>query len=74
MWLELYVRQEDFDMNSRERLAATLEHRQPDRVCVDFGVGADNMCDGNENTFWHSVLSARARIDRNFPQLRVTWS
>ena len=24
-------------MNSRERLHATLEHRQPDRVCVDFG-------------------------------------
>lgn len=24
-------------MNSRERLAATLEHRQPDRVCVDLG-------------------------------------
>ena len=24
-------------MNSRERLQATLEHRQPDRVCVDFG-------------------------------------
>lgn len=25
------------DMNSRERLAAALNHRQPDRVCVDFG-------------------------------------
>lgn len=24
-------------MTSRERLAATLNHRQPDRVCVDFG-------------------------------------
>ena len=24
-------------MNSRQRLQATLEHRQPDRVCVDFG-------------------------------------
>lgn len=24
-------------MTSRERLATTLEHRQPDRVCVDFG-------------------------------------
>ncbi len=24
-------------MNSRERLAATLAHRQPDHVCVDFG-------------------------------------
>ena len=24
-------------MNSRERLQATLDHRQPDRVCVDFG-------------------------------------
>lgn len=24
-------------MNSRERLQATLNHRQPDRVCVDFG-------------------------------------
>jgi hypothetical protein len=24
-------------MTSRERLAAALEHRQPDRVCVDFG-------------------------------------
>ncbi|MCX7425342.1 MAG: methyltransferase [Planctomycetia bacterium] len=24
-------------MTGRERLAATLEHRQPDRVCVDFG-------------------------------------
>jgi hypothetical protein len=24
-------------MTSRERLAATLDHRQPDRVCVDFG-------------------------------------
>ena len=24
-------------MTSRERLAATLAHRQPDRVCVDFG-------------------------------------
>jgi len=24
-------------MNSRERLQATLGHRQPDRVCVDFG-------------------------------------
>ncbi len=24
-------------MNARERLAATLNHRQPDRVCVDFG-------------------------------------
>lgn len=26
-------------MNSRERLNATLNHRQPDRVCVDFGAG-----------------------------------
>ena len=26
-------------MNSRERLQATLEHRQPDRLCVDFGAG-----------------------------------
>ena len=24
-------------MNSRQRLAATLEHQEPDRVCVDFG-------------------------------------
>ncbi len=24
-------------MNGRERLACTLEHREPDRVCVDFG-------------------------------------
>ncbi len=24
-------------MTSRERLAATLAHKQPDRVCVDFG-------------------------------------
>jgi len=24
-------------MNGRERLAATLSHEQPDRVCVDFG-------------------------------------
>ncbi len=24
-------------MNSRERLTATLNHRQPDRVCIDFG-------------------------------------
>ena len=24
-------------MNSRERLAATLNHQEPDRVCVDFG-------------------------------------
>ena len=24
-------------MNSRQRLAATLSHQQPDRVCVDFG-------------------------------------
>lgn len=24
-------------MNSRQRLDATLNHRQPDRVCVDFG-------------------------------------
>jgi hypothetical protein len=24
-------------MNSRDRFAATLDHRQPDRVCVDFG-------------------------------------
>jgi hypothetical protein len=24
-------------MNARERLAATLQHRQPDRVCIDFG-------------------------------------
>ena len=27
-------------MNSRERLQATLGHRQPDRVCVDFGATA----------------------------------
>lgn len=27
-------------MTGRERLAATLEHRQPDRVCVDFGTTA----------------------------------
>ena len=26
-------------MNSRERLNATLNHRQPDRLCVDFGAG-----------------------------------
>jgi len=26
-------------MNSRERLDATLNHRQPDRLCVDFGAG-----------------------------------
>jgi hypothetical protein len=26
-------------MTSRERLAATLDHREPDRVCVDFGAG-----------------------------------
>ena len=24
-------------MNPRERLTATLNHRPPDRVCVDFG-------------------------------------
>ena len=27
-------------MNSRERLQAALDHRQPDRVCVDFGATA----------------------------------
>jgi hypothetical protein len=27
-------------MNSRQRLEATLSHRQPDRVCVDFGATA----------------------------------
>ncbi len=27
-------------MTSRERLQAALEHRNPDRVCVDFGAGA----------------------------------
>ncbi len=27
-------------MTSRERLQAALEHRKPDRVCVDFGAGA----------------------------------
>jgi hypothetical protein len=26
-------------MTSRERLAATLDHREPDRLCVDFGAG-----------------------------------
>ncbi len=26
-------------MNSRARLQATLDHRQPDRLCVDFGAG-----------------------------------
>ena len=26
-------------MTSRERLAATLNHQEPDRVCVDFGAG-----------------------------------
>lgn len=26
-------------MNSRERLAATLQHQEPDRLCVDFGAG-----------------------------------
>ncbi|MEI8044070.1 MAG: uroporphyrinogen decarboxylase family protein [Verrucomicrobiota bacterium] len=26
-------------MTSRERLTATLDHREPDRVCVDFGAG-----------------------------------
>jgi len=26
-------------MNSRERLAATLNHQSPDRLCVDFGAG-----------------------------------
>lgn len=26
-------------MNSRERLQATLDHREPDRLCVDFGAG-----------------------------------
>ncbi len=26
-------------MTSRERLAATLNHKQPDRLCVDFGAG-----------------------------------
>ncbi len=26
-------------MNSRERLIETLNHRQPDRLCVDFGAG-----------------------------------
>ena len=26
-------------MNSRERLAATLNHQEPDRLCVDFGAG-----------------------------------
>ena len=24
-------------MNSRQRLQTTIDHRQPDRVCVDFG-------------------------------------
>jgi hypothetical protein len=28
-----------YSMNSRERLTETLNHRQPDRVCVDFGAG-----------------------------------
>src|SRR5512137_2473581 len=27
------------NMTSRERLTATLDHRQPDRLCVDFGAG-----------------------------------
>jgi hypothetical protein len=27
-------------MNGRERLAATLRHQEPDRVCVDFGATA----------------------------------
>ncbi|MCX6884588.1 MAG: methyltransferase [Verrucomicrobia bacterium] len=34
-------------MSARERLQATLEHRQPDRVCVDFGatfVTGMNVC------------------------------
>jgi hypothetical protein len=26
-------------MTSRERLQATLDHREPDRLCVDFGAG-----------------------------------
>lgn len=32
-------RNEDSIMNSRKRLAATLNHCQPDRICVDFGAG-----------------------------------
>ena len=27
------------DMNSRERLAATINHKTPDRLCVDIGAG-----------------------------------
>jgi hypothetical protein len=37
-WLldSMYASQE-IDMNGRERLAMTLNHQEPDRVCVDFG-------------------------------------
>lgn len=35
--LKLWHNQNRWAMNSRERLSAALHHRQPDRVCVDFG-------------------------------------
>jgi len=30
-------------MTSRERLAATLNHSEPDRLCVDFGAGIQSL-------------------------------
>jgi len=31
-------------MTSKQRLQATLNHQQPDRVCVDFGATAVTGC------------------------------
>ena len=35
--VECHRKEQAAAMNSRQRLQATLDHRQPDRVCVDFG-------------------------------------
>ena len=60
-------------MTSRERLIATLNHRQPDRVCVDFGA---TMCSGIAATTLSQLRSTllgetgrRLRIHEPFQML-----
>ena len=47
-------------MNSRERLEATLGHRQPDRVCVDLGAAAALRDHAWTRASWRYSLSATA--------------
>jgi hypothetical protein len=60
-------------MTSRERLIATLNHRQPDRVCVDFGAtwitGIHTSIVHQLKQWWIGPSAAPARVHEPYQML-----